>query len=107
MRLILFITLQVLFCLTAFSQDEKLIKKADGAFEAKNYTAALTSYELALQQNKDNPYVNFMIAKCYLITSPKEKAINFAGAAVRKSKPPTNEMYFVYAQALHLNQRWD
>jgi outer membrane protein OmpA-like peptidoglycan-associated protein len=107
MRLILLITLQVLFCLTAFSQDEKLIKKADGAFETKNYTAALTSYEIALQQDKDNVYVNFMIAKCYLITSPKEKAINFAGAAVRKSKAPTNEMYFVYAQALHLNQRWD
>lgn len=107
MRLLLFITLQALFCLTVFSQDEKLIKKADAAFEAKNYAEALTAYELAFQQNKDNPQVNYMIARCYLITSPKEKALNFAGTAVRKSEAPTNDMYYVYAQALHLNHRWD
>ena len=107
MRILILVTIQTFFCLTVFSQDEKLLKKADAAFAAKNYTEALTSYELALQQNKDNAQVNFMIAKCYLLTSPKEKAINFAGTAVRKSKEPSNEMYFVYAQALHLNQRWD
>ncbi|MGN6646580.1 MAG: OmpA family protein [Cytophaga sp.] len=93
--------------LTGFSQDDKLIKKGDAAFQTKNYKEAFTAYELALQQNKDNAYVNFMLAKCYLLTSPKQKALEYAGVAVRKSSPPTNEMYFVYAQALHQNHRWD
>jgi outer membrane protein OmpA-like peptidoglycan-associated protein len=92
---------------TGYSQDDKLIKKGDAAFAAKNYTEALTAYELALQQNNENAYVNFMIAKCYLITSPKQKALNYAGMAIRKSSTPSNEMYFVYAQALHQNHRWD
>lgn len=101
------ITIQLVFCLNVFSQDEKLIKKGDAAFEAKSYSAALTAYEIALKQNKDNPYINFMIAKCYLLTFPKQNALNYAGMAIRKSNPPSNEMYFVYAQALHQNQRWD
>ncbi len=106
-RSILFLFTYSIFIFCCFSQDEKLIKKGDAAFQAKSYTTALTSYELAWQQNKENPYVNFMIAQCYLLTSPKQKALDYAGVAVRKSQPPTNEMYFVYAQALHQNHRWD
>jgi len=106
-RIILSIFFSTFLFSAAFSQDEKLIKKGDAAFQAKNYKEAFTSYELALQQNKDNAYVNFMLAQCYLLTSPKQKALEYAGTAVRKSSPPTNEMYFVYAQALHQNHRWD
>jgi outer membrane protein OmpA-like peptidoglycan-associated protein len=95
------------FSFSVFSQDEKLIKKGDAAFAAKNYSEAFINYELAWQQNKDNAYVNFMIAKCYLLTSPKQKALDYAGVAVRKSENPSSEMYFVYAQALHQNHRWD
>ena len=90
-----------------FSQDQKLVKKGDAFFEQKNYSSALASYELALQQNKEDPYINFMIAKCYLLTSPKQRSLEYAGVAVRKSEKPSNEMLFVYAQALHQNQRWD
>ncbi|WP_018341996.1 OmpA family protein [Cytophaga aurantiaca] len=106
-KLILTYILSCFLFFNSYSQDDKLIKKGDAAFAAKSYTEALTAYELALQQNKDNPYVNFMIAKCYLLTSPKQKALNYAGVAIRKSNPPSNEMYFVYGQALHQNQRWD
>lgn len=96
-----------LFICAASAQDEKLIKKGDAAFQSKNYSEAFTQYELAWQQNKEHPYVNFMLAQCYLLTSPKQKALDYAGVAVRKSNPPTNDMYFVYAQALHQNHRWD
>jgi outer membrane protein OmpA-like peptidoglycan-associated protein/tetratricopeptide (TPR) repeat protein len=106
-RSILFIFFYTLFIFTGFSQDDKLIKKGDAAFQSKNYSGALASYELALQQNKDNAYVNFMVAQCYLLSSPKQKALTYAGIAVRKSSPPTSEMYFVYAQALQQNHRWD
>jgi len=105
-RIVIFILLFSI-SLLGYSQEEKLIKKGDAFFEQKNYTAALTSYELALSQNKENPYVNFMIAKCYLLTSPKQRSLEYAGVAVRKSEKPSNEMLFVYAQALQQNHRWD
>ncbi|ABG57771.1 OmpA family protein [Cytophaga hutchinsonii] len=108
MNRILFILLSFfLFICSVFGQDDKLIKKGDAAFQAKNYSDAFVNYELAWQQNKEHPYVNFMLAQCYLLTSPKQKALDYAGVAVRKSPNPTNEMYFVYAQALHQNHRWD
>ncbi|MBC7450267.1 MAG: hypothetical protein H7259_02135, partial [Cytophagales bacterium] len=106
-RIFLIVLLSIFTHSVGHAQDEKLVKKGDAAFEQKNYAAALTFYELAFQQNKDNAHVNFMIAKCYLITSPKQRSLEYAGVAVRKSEKPSNEMLFVYAQALQQNHRWD
>lgn len=106
-RIFNIILLSLLTGFVSLAQEDKLIKKGDAFFEQKNYSSALTSYELVLQQDKENPYVNFMIAKCYLLTSPKQRALEYAGVAVRKSEKASNEMLFVYAQALQQNHRWD
>lgn len=90
-----------------YAQEDKYIKKGDAYLESKNYALALTQYELAYQQNKEHAYVNFMLAKCYLATSPKEKSLQYAGVAVRKAEKVTPEMLLIYAQALHINHRWD
>lgn len=95
------------FIFSSFAQEDKLVKKGDAYFEQKNIPAALEQYELAYQQNTDNAYINLMLAKCYLAYYPKEKSLQYAGVAVRKSEKVTNEMYFIYAQALHINHRWD
>jgi outer membrane protein OmpA-like peptidoglycan-associated protein len=97
----LFLSLEV------FCQNEKLVKKADKLFEENNFFLALNLYEQALAQKKTDPYINFRIAQCYLATSPKTKALKYAADAVAHSEAPTSEMYFILAQAYHLNHNFD
>ncbi|WP_028979701.1 OmpA family protein [Sporocytophaga myxococcoides] len=104
---IIFILSALLFSFKSFSQDEKLIKKADKLFEEKNFFQALGMYEQALEQKKTDPYVNFRIAQCYYLTSPKTKALKFAADAVANSVAPTGEMYFLLAQSYQLNHNFD
>ncbi|MBO9700149.1 MAG: OmpA family protein [Sporocytophaga sp.] len=106
-RNILILSFFLFFSLKSFSQDEKLIKKADKFFEEKNFFQALGIYEQALEQKKTDPYVNFRIAQCYLFTSPKTKALKFAADAVANSEAPTSEMYFLLAQSYQLNHNFD
>lgn len=104
-------TVLIILCLgiaaPLFSQDEKAIKKGDVLFEAGNFYGARFSYEEALNAKKDNPYTNLQVAKCYLLTSPKSKALEFANNAVKLSPKPTNEMFFVLAQSLHQTHQFD
>ena len=96
----------LLLSLNGFCQMEKLTKKGDAAFEQKSYFEALKLYEQALGQNQQDAYLNWRIAQCYLITSPKTKALSYANA-VKNSPKPTPEMYGTLAQALHINQQFD
>ncbi len=104
---ILLILFTLFLSLKSFSQDEKLIKKADKLFEEKNFFQALGQYEQALEQKKTDPYINFRIAQCYLLTSPKTKALKYAADAVANSEAPTSEMYFILGQSYHLNHNFD
>lgn len=104
---ILLILFTFFLSLKSFSQDEKLIKKADKLFEEKNFFQALGQYEQALEQKKTDPYINFRIAQCYLLTSPKTKALKYAADAVANSEAPTSEMYFILGQSYHLNHNFD
>src|SRR6478752_9153857 len=102
----LFISLLLSFFFS-FSQDDKLVKKGDKLFEEHNYFQALRYYEEAWNQKKEDPYLNFRIAKCYLETFQKGKALQFASDAVKYSEKPSNEMYFILASAYHSNLQFD
>lgn len=106
-RIIFALSTLLLFSFKSFSQDEKLIKKADKLFEEKNFFQALGIYEQALEQKKTDPYTNFKIAQCYFFTSPRTKALKFAADAVANSEAPTSEMYFLLAQSYQLNHNFD
>ncbi|HEY8401976.1 MAG TPA: OmpA family protein [Cytophagaceae bacterium] len=103
----LLLTLLLISFQISLAQDDKLVKKADKLFEEKNFFGALKIYEQAFEQNKEDPHVNLQIAKCYLITSPKTKALSYAITAVANSPQPTSEMYFTLAQACHYNHKFD
>lgn len=84
-----------------------------------NYSQALRAFKKAYQIDSANPNINFKIGFCYLKKPTEkdkslyylEKAIN--GATIKyndidpmeKSAPYTT--YYYYAQALHLNYRFD
>jgi outer membrane protein OmpA-like peptidoglycan-associated protein len=107
MKKIYFLSLFIVLQFSGFSQDDKLVKKGDKAFEEKNYYQALKFYDEALLQKKEDPYVNFRIARCYLETYQKAKALQYASDAVKYSQKPSNEMYFALAQAYHINHQFD
>lgn len=108
MKQILFYLIALLFLnLQAFGQADKLTKKGDAAFEQRSYFDALKLYEQALGENKQDAYLNWRVAQCYLITAPKTKALLYANEAVKNSANPTPEMYGTLAQALQLNHQFD
>jgi outer membrane protein OmpA-like peptidoglycan-associated protein len=100
--LIFLITISYGFC-----QEDKLVKKADDLFAANNYFGALKIYEQALELNKTNGYTNYRIARCYLETSRKNKALQFAFDAVKYTEKPGSDMYYTLARACHLNHEFD
>src|SRR5436190_4549434 len=101
------ILLTLLTSLSLFAQEEKSIKKGDKFFEDKNYFQALKAYEEVLVLNKKNAYANLRIARCYLETHNKAKALQYAFDAVSFSEKPTSEMYFTLGQAYHINHNFD
>ncbi|MFN3402880.1 MAG: OmpA family protein [Cytophagaceae bacterium] len=107
MRIVLFFLLFSLSCKGIAQSTDKLLGKAEKLFSEKNYFQAINFYEQALLEKKDDPLINFKIAQCYLYTGPKTKALPYARLAVTKSEKPGPEMYFAYAQALHLNHNFD
>jgi outer membrane protein OmpA-like peptidoglycan-associated protein len=89
------------------AQDQKLIKRADALFAENNFPGALKIYEQAIEEAKEDPYLNHQIAQCFLNSSPKTKSLQFAFNAVKFSEKPTNDMYFSLARAYHLNHEFD
>jgi outer membrane protein OmpA-like peptidoglycan-associated protein len=103
-----FIILVYLFIsINGFSQEDKLIKKGDELFKESDYFAALKAYEKAYEINKTNGYTNYRIAKCYLETSHKNKALQFAFDAVKYAEKPFSDMYFTLARTYHLSHQFD
>jgi len=104
--LFLLITL-LLLSISGYCQTDKLTKKGDNAFEQKSYFEALKLYEQALAENKQDAYLNWRVAQCYLLTAPKTKSLFYANEAIKNSPKPTPEICFTFAQALHLNHQFD
>lgn len=99
--------LLLLNTLLSYSQEDKILKKADKLFDDKNYYQALKYYDEALTLNKANPYTNFRVARCYIETYQKGKALQYAFDAVKLSEKPSSEMLFTLGQAYHINHQFD
>jgi outer membrane protein OmpA-like peptidoglycan-associated protein len=97
----------LLISINAFSQDDRLVKKAAKLYEESNYFGALKVYEQALENNKKDGYLNYKIAKCYLETSPRTKALQFAYNGVKNTVKPTPDMYLTLGEAYHINHLFD
>jgi outer membrane protein OmpA-like peptidoglycan-associated protein len=107
LRTKLVLSLLLLISNQVSSQDDRLVKKADKLYEDKNYFAALKIYEQALAQNKKDGHINYRIAKCYLETSPRTKALQFAYNGVKNTVKPTSDMYLTLGEAYHINHLFD
>jgi outer membrane protein OmpA-like peptidoglycan-associated protein/Tol biopolymer transport system component len=97
----------LLINMQGFSQDDRLVKKADKFYDERNFFAALKAYEQALDQDKKSGYINYMVAKCYLETSPRTKALQFAYTAVKNTAKPSADMYLTLGEAYHINHLFD
>jgi outer membrane protein OmpA-like peptidoglycan-associated protein len=107
MKLYIVLVLLILSSATVFAQSDKLESKGDKMLEEKNYSSAITFYEQALLGKEADPTLNFKIAQCYLLSSPKTRALDYALKAVNNSPKPSNDMYFTLARAYHLNHQLD
>lgn len=93
----------ILFCsMHMFAQGS--IKKADAAFEKKNYATAADLYQKAIENEKDKKiigYASFQIAECYRIANKYPQAITwYKRAHDVKYKDETKTMYFNYGNML-------
>ncbi len=91
---------------TSYAQ-EKFISKADKAFANGQFFEALKNYEVALNNDPENAYLNLRTAECYLELGPRNKALALANKAVTISKGSNAEMIFVLARALHYNHQFN
>ncbi|MCS6824131.1 MAG: OmpA family protein [Cytophagaceae bacterium] len=89
------------------AQEQQYLSQGDLLYNSGNYYDALISYERALQYKEDNIYTHLQLAKCYLLSSPKTRALRHAQKAIELSVQPTSEMYFVLARAYHINNDFD
>ena len=78
----------------SIAQGEKWIKKGDDFFNKQDYTTALDLYRQAREANPKNAYANLRLAQCYLLSSSKHAALQFASDAVKYSPKPHSELYF-------------
>jgi outer membrane protein OmpA-like peptidoglycan-associated protein/Tol biopolymer transport system component len=101
----LFLFMLAIIC--CYGQEDKMIKKGDDFFKANNYFSALKIYEKALESDKTNAYLHYKIANCYLETSPKSKALQFAFDAVKYSEKPVSDIYYTLARAYHINHEFN
>ena len=88
----------------SFSQDSKL---AENYFLDENYQAAISEYELLIEENKDNIEYNFNLAVCYLNTNgDKSRAIAFLEKLVKNPKIIPDAWYLL-GRAYHFGYQFD
>jgi outer membrane protein OmpA-like peptidoglycan-associated protein len=99
----------LLFLCMAFNShaQEAYVKKGDALFSVGRIYEATAQYELAYENAKEDPELNYKLALCYLARSAKAKALEHANKAVNLSPSPTKEMYLALAKACHLNHKFD
>ena len=104
------------FISPVFSQgtgDEKFYL-ADGYIDNENFDGAINLYQRMLEEDPDNPDINFKLGFCYLNTAlQKDKAIEYIEKSVKniskKKKKNTEylEHSFYLAKAYQANYRFD
>ncbi len=91
----------------SIAQGEKWIKKGDDFFNKQDYTTALDLYRQAREANPKNAYANLRLAQCYLLSSSKHAALQYASDAVKYSPKPHSKLYFTLAQAFQIDHQFD
>lgn len=88
--------------------QEKSLALANVYYEKGNYPEAIREYEKLLQTNREGTDLNAQLARCYILSSYKAKALkhalqlkNLSGGKV------TEELSYIIARAYHLNNNFD
>lgn len=101
-RIVVIAVFSVITTLTALAQGS--VKKADNAFEKKNYALANELYQKALKDTKDKKliaYIDFQVAECYRYANKYLQANEWYKKAVdARYNDLTKTMYFNYANML-------
>jgi len=116
LRTIVALLLTFAFITPVFSQgsgDEKFYL-ADGYIDNENFDGAINLYQRMLEEDPDNPDINFKLGFCYLNTAlQKDKAIEYIEKSVKNvgKKKRKNTEYlehsFYLAKAYQANYRFD
>jgi len=85
----------------------KYAKKGNRAYRSGFINEALQNYKAFQQINSVNSEVNLKLAKCYLLINDGANAVLYSEKAISNYTKPTAEMYFIEAQAFHLNSNFE
>ncbi len=113
----LFVIIPALNMIAQDNQDE-MFYIAEGYIESENFGNSISLYERVLDEDPDNPKVNFKLGFCYLNTpDQKDKAIKYIEKSVkyfekkkkrmRKNKTEYLESCFYLAKALQASGKYD
>ena len=97
---------------TAYGFSQSPVFKADRAvakefFDSRNYSSALKTYQLLLQNDANNIEYNQKAAQCYLLSnSIKQKAIVHLERIIRQKKYP-DDVWLDLGRAYHSANRFD
>lgn len=89
---------------------KKNIRKGKSAFSEETfigYEAAAGYFQAAQNVVADNAELNYMLGLSYLNSTPANKALKYLELAYNQNKDVHKDLRFDYAQALHLNYRFD
>ncbi len=91
-----------------FAQQDKRLALANIYYERGNYSKAINEYERILPSSNDKNEVNSQLARCYLLSSHKSKALKYALQLKDLSRgQQSEELNYILARAYHLNNQFD
>ncbi|HVD99509.1 MAG TPA: OmpA family protein [Cytophagaceae bacterium] len=92
----------------SFAQQERSVALANVYYKKGNYAEAIKEYEKLAQTNKEGMEVNAQLARCYLLSSYKTKALKYALQLKNLSGGKVSEeLSYIIARAYHLNNNFD
>jgi len=109
MRILLFIFL-VTFGFQSFAQKVSLPaleKKAAKLFDAKKFELAFLDYKDLIKNDPTNSKWQLNAGICLLNSPFPEKALPFIQKGIELQKEPGEDDWYLYAQALHANYKFD
>jgi tetratricopeptide (TPR) repeat protein len=89
-------------------QVEQVLNQANIHYKNGNYHEAIIEYEKVLEADRNNVYINIQLARCYVLSYSKNKALKYALQAKKLSAvQPSGELCFIIARAYHINNSFD
>ena len=83
------------------------IKNGDNFFNEKKFKMALFHYSQAVEMNSENAEANLKTGHTYLNIINKHRALPYLEKAFKINPNIDKDIYFLLAQAHHLNAQWD